>query len=103
MARRLKLQEELEEVLGSKSVYFQPPESIKLMYPCIIYKLDTTRMIFADNSPYHSTPRYTVTLIDRDPDSDIHEKMLNSFNMCSHNRTFTADNLYHYVYELYFG
>ena len=103
MARRLKLHEELKQVLGSKYVYFQPPESMKLDYPCIIYKLDNTRTIFADNSPYHFTPRYIVTIIDRNPESDIHERMLASFSMCTHNRTFTADNMYHYVYELYFG
>ncbi len=103
MARRLKLHEELEQVLGSKNVYFQPPESTKLKYPCIKYELDKTQTIFADNNPYHFTTRYTITLITRDPDNEIHERLLRSFKMCVHNRTFTADNLYHYVYELYFG
>ena len=37
MDRRLQLHEELCSVLGSRNVYFQPPETIKLTYPCIIY------------------------------------------------------------------
>ena len=37
---RLILHDELITLLGSSNVYFQPPTSIKMNYPCIIYKLD---------------------------------------------------------------
>ena len=39
MKTRLELDEELVKILGSKNVYFQPPESLKLNYPAIVYSL----------------------------------------------------------------
>ena len=37
MASRIKLQAKLEELLGSRNVYYQPPETLKIEYPAIIY------------------------------------------------------------------
>ena len=41
MASRLELHEEFCNILGSRSVYFQPPASIKLNYPCIVYSISS--------------------------------------------------------------
>ena len=38
MDRRLELQSELEKILGSRNVYYQPLPSLKLQYPCIVYE-----------------------------------------------------------------
>ena len=40
MGTRIELQLKLEEILGSRHVYFQPPASIKMTYPAIVYELD---------------------------------------------------------------
>ena len=40
MAPRLDLQKLLVELLGSDNVYFQPPPSVQMNYPAIVYKLD---------------------------------------------------------------
>ena len=40
MRNRLDLQKIFEDILGSKNVYFQPPESLKMKYPAIRYSLD---------------------------------------------------------------
>ena len=37
MANRIDLQSLLEELLGSKNVYYQPPESVKMQYDAIRY------------------------------------------------------------------
>lgn len=37
---RIDFQHLLEEILGSPHVYFQPPATVKLEYPAIIYSLD---------------------------------------------------------------
>ena len=58
---RLKLQETLEQVLGSKNVYFQPPESMRLKYPCIVYGISSGDTIFANNVPYKFDISYQVT------------------------------------------
>lgn len=100
MASRLELQEKLEELLGSRNVYFQPPESIKLSYPCIIYDLSNERVTYADNKAYHKKRIYTLMIIDKNPDSILLDKLHDTFMYCMFVRSYTADNLHHYVYEL---
>ena len=99
MGQRLQLHQLLETFVDN--VYFQPPTNVKLIYPCIIYKRDFADVKFADDIPYNRTLRYAVTVIDQDPDSDIPSKVA-SLPMCLFNRFFTADNLNHDVYNLYF-
>lgn len=101
MAPRAQLQFLLEEVLGSDQVYFQPPASILMAYPCIVYHRDTAYTTHADNHPYRYVKRYQVTVIDRDPDSEIPDKVA-ELPQCSHNRFFVANNLNHDVFNLYF-
>ena len=95
------MQELLEATLGSESVYFQPPETIRMRYPCIVYERDKNDVIFANNSPYCLTHCYTVTFICEDPDSEIPDKIAR-LPLCSMERHFSSDNLYHYVFRLYF-
>jgi hypothetical protein len=101
MGQRLDLHEVLTEVLGSDNVYFQPPPSLQMVYPCIVYKRDQADTDFADNSPYRSKKRYMVTVIDRDPDSAIPDGIA-ALPMCRFNRHYTADNLNHDVFNLFF-
>lgn len=101
MARRLDLQAFLEFILGSGNVYFQPPENIQMAYPCIVYKRDYAETVHADNQPYHNTKRYQVVVIDRDPDSLIPDKIA-SMPLSTFNRFFTADNLNHDVFNVFF-
>lgn len=97
--RRIQLHQMLVDILGSKNVYFQPPSTIKMKYPCIVYGLANIDSRFADNIPYFKKRRYSVTVIDRDPDSVIRDKMTDLEN-CSFERHFTSDNLYHYVFNI---
>lgn len=70
-------------------------------YPAIVYKRETASTEFAGNDPYRYTKRYQVTVIDRNPDSEIPDKVA-AMPMCVHNRFFTANNLNHDVFVLYF-
>jgi len=101
MARRLDLQTLLETLLGSENVYFQPPTNLQMAYPAIVYKRDDIQPAFADNNPYRLTTRYMVTVIDRNPDSEIPLKVA-SLPQSNFNRAFAADNLNHDVFVLYF-
>lgn len=101
MGRRLDLQALLVEILGSPNVYFQPPESIQMKYPCIVYNRDHMSILHADNSPYKNEKRYAITVIDPDPDSDIPEKVA-ALPRVSFNRHFTSDKLNHDVFTLFF-
>jgi len=99
MGQRLQLHQLLETFVDN--VYFQPPTNIHLKYPCIIYKRDFAETKFADDIPYNHRLRYMVTVIDRDPDSDIPGKVA-SIPMSLFNRFYTADDLNHDVYTVFF-
>lgn len=102
MASRKELHEQLCTILGSRNVYFQPPESVKLQYPCIIYQnvgIDAKR---ADNKLYVYTNRYEITCIDRAAESNYPYDILKNFEMCRLDRKFTNDNLYHSVLTLFY-
>jgi len=99
MARRLDLQEVLETL--APNVYFQPPASLQMTYPAIVYERNTERVKFADNGPYGRTKRYQVTVIDKNPDSSIPDAVA-QLPLCQRQRTFAKDNLNHDVFFLYF-
>lgn len=101
MANRLDLQKKLETILESRNVYYQPPESMKISYPAIVYELGGINAKRADNVPYINGRFYNVTLIHRDPDNTIVDKLL-YMPYSSLNRTYKSDGLYHYVFEIYF-
>jgi len=99
MASRLQLQSLLETITAR--VYFQPPTNISLQYPCIIYRRDSAKSEFANNEKYRYTKRYQVTVIDRDPDSVLPDKVA-ALPLCAFDRFYTADGLNHDVYNLFF-
>lgn len=94
---------QLHELLVSLTprVYFQPPANVQMEYPCIVYKRDRADTQFAGNKPYAYTKRYMVTVIDRDPDSEIPGKVAQQ-PMCLFDRNYAADGLHHDVFNLYF-
>ena len=99
--RRLELQEVLENILGSRDVYFQPPANISMKFPCIVYSLKQIGTKYADNFAYNQRKAYGVTIVDRDPDSLIPDKV-GALELCSFDRHYVVDNLHHSVYTLYF-
>ena len=101
MRPRQELQALLEELLGSKNVYYQPPESIKMKYPCIRYEKSDEPSRFADDTQYMRFRRYDVTVMTKDPDSDIPDKVAN-LPTAVFERGFRSDNIYHDVYRIYF-
>ena len=99
MASRLKLQEKLETI--STNVYFQPPPTCEMKYPCIKYTLSDKDVKYANNGKYINMDRYTITVIDEDPDSELPDK-LEVFPLCQFDRSYPADDLNHWVFNLYF-
>jgi hypothetical protein len=99
MAPRLELQTLLEGFVDN--VYFQPPENVKLVYPCIIYERDYADTKFADDKPYTHTVRYMIMVIDQDPDSAILSQVA-ALPMCIFSRFYTASNLNHNVFNMFF-
>lgn len=102
MARdRKQLHQILKNLLSSEHVYFQPPPDRQMIYPAIVYNRDASNTEFAGNLPYKRDIRYQITVIDRNPDSDIPGKIA-TLPQCIHDRWFAADGLNHDVFTLYF-
>ena len=101
MHRRLELHNTLVMALGTRYVYFQPPESIKMQYPCIVYNRSSADSKYANNQLYLNKKRYTVTVIDKNPDSPIPDK-IGRLPLCRFDRHFASDSLNHDVYTLYY-
>lgn len=101
MAQRLQLHSLLKTILGSSNVYFQPPSSIQMQYPAIVYRRDSDYVSHADNAPYNRKVRYQIIVIDSNPDSDIPGKIA-ALPLSSFNRTYVADKLNHDVFNLFY-
>ena len=82
-------------------VYFQPPTNFQMQYPCIVYKREDSLTRYADDKKYMHAKRYQVTVIDRDPDTELPDKV-EELPLCGFDRFFPADGLNHYVFTLYF-
>ena len=99
MGSRLGLQDLLETLVDN--VYFQPPESLKLNYPCIVYSRSDMDTKFADDIPYAHSKQYQLIVIDKDPDSSIPGKVA-LLPMCTFDRHYTANNLNHDIFDIYY-
>lgn len=101
MASRLELHSKLEELLESKNVYYQPPESVKMKYDAIKYSKKNIVSVFASNGTYLHEDCYEIIVISRTPDHPVIEKLI-LLPYCSFDRHYVVDNLNHDVFTLYY-
>jgi len=101
MSRRLELHAILVDILGSNQVYFQPPSSIRMSYPAIVYSRSDKDEKFANDQLYIGKKKYLVTVIDKDPDSSIPDEIA-KLPLTSFDNFFVADNLNHDVFSIYY-
>lgn len=102
MASRLNLHEELCTILGTRNVYFNPPESLRLQYDCIKYSMTGMHSKRADDFAYGNTKQYTLVVMSKSPSCDIPEKILEHFPMARFDRQYAYDELYHTIILLYY-
>lgn len=101
MASRLNLHEELCEKLGSRNVYYQPPSTIRMKFPAIVYFRKNIENVHANDGVYGQRDSYEITVIDEDPESEV-VRAISTMSCCSYDRHFTSDNLHHDVFTLYY-
>ena len=101
MSNRLELQEKLEELLGSKNVYYQPPESVVMNYPAICYSKMKPDVKHADNGISLNTNCYEIIVISKRPDEPVIDE-IEKLQNCQWDRHYKADNLNHDVLTLYY-
>lgn len=104
MGQRMDLQNQLKACMTAAgcepNVYFQPPEGLKMTFPCIVYGRSKMDIRHADGLPYTNTWRDMVTVIDRNPESKIVSEVAKLPKM-RNDRVFTSQNLYHTVFMIY--
>lgn len=100
--RQWKLNDILVEIMGNDHVYFQPPEDVKIEYPCIVYKTVTPAITRADNHVYLYTDCYELTVIQEDPYDEVIHKILDRFEYARPGAVYLGDGLYHWPITLYF-
>ena len=100
--KRAELNDKLIEILGSGNVYFEPPETVKLSYPCIVYERSAGDTDFANNMPYRFQMRYSLTVINRDVESPILSRLSMSLPSIVFDRHFVTDGLHHDVFSVYY-
>lgn len=97
-SKRVALETLLRGILGSDNVYFQPPASISLSYPCIIYSFEDDFVLYADDKKYLDRDKYSIQLITKDP---LPEELMDKLASIPHtrfDRHYVADNLHHFTY-----
>lgn len=94
------LQVLLEEILGSRNVYYEPPETIKMSYPAIVYSKNNLDTKKANNNRYLTMTRYELIVIDKRPDNPVIQTLLD-LPYCSYDRSYISDNLHHDSLTLY--
>jgi hypothetical protein len=99
MAGRLELQTLLETILGSRNVYYQPPSSIQMKYPAIVYSRSDIKSVMADDMVYITENVYDITVIDKNPDSNVVAQIA-KLSRCRYDRHFVSDNLNHDVFTI---
>lgn len=101
MSNRANLQAMLENILGSKNVYYQPPATVQMKYPAIVYSRNRIDNRYADDSVYKQAISYTVTVIDKKPDNNVVFE-ISKLPKCRFDRHYISDNLNHDAFTLYY-
>lgn len=99
--KRLELQAILEELLGSRNVYFEPPTGFKMEYPCIVYERSSIDVVPADDTKYLKSYSFTLTTIVQDADSDLPDRVLD-LPYCRYDRSFVNERLHHDAFTISF-
>ena len=101
MASREELQAKLEELLGSRNAYYNPPVNLQMEYTAIRYNKRDIDAKYADNKIYSKMKCYDGMVISREPDPEVVDK-LDGLPYCSFGKPYTAENLYHYPFTIYY-
>lgn len=99
------LSDELDNTIvnskGRINVYYQPPASVKMQYPAIVYSRSNIVDIHADNLKYKQDYAYDIIVIDYVADSEI-VATIAKLPYCRFNRHYVSDNLYHDSFTIYY-
>jgi len=84
-----------------ENVYFQPPENLQMVYPCIRYERSMQLGQNADDRRYVNRQAYSVMIIDPDPDNPAIDGLA-AMPLSTYDRHYTMNNLHHDVFYIYY-
>ena len=95
------LQQLLKALEGVRDAYVQAPTE-GMEYPCIMIERGLPSSVWrADNGIHHLKKGYTVTVIDRAPDSPIPD-LVEGLQYVQFDRFFRTNGLNHFVFQMFF-
>ena len=80
-------------------VYFEPPESVKMSYPCFVYHFTGYNAINADDGKYLKSEEYAVRYITKKADPPI-PKAFEALPHVSFDTHYVAENLHHFMFTV---
>ncbi len=93
---RLTLHQTLIDILGTNHVYYNPPESQKMEFPCIVYNRTSINDTKADNLKYIDYTTYKITVLSKKPDHPAIKKIL-ELPMTRFTSQYVKNSFYHDV------
>lgn len=97
---RYELQARLKQICDN--VYFDPPENIRMSYPCIVYERSRGDHQYSNDKTYVFTNGYSLTVISANPDDSLRYQLIDVFPKMRFDRHYVADGLHHDVFTLYY-
>jgi hypothetical protein len=97
MGTRVQLHNKLQDI--TDNVYYQPPESHKMEYPCIRYQRIRIDTEHASNNPYIINKGYQIIAISTNPDDEIVDAVA-KITTAVFERRYTYKNLYHDIFNI---
>lgn len=82
------------------NVYYQPPSSKTLQYPCIVFSRENVDQTYANDKIYFLRQNWQIKCISTDSEWDVPKRLLESMQFIEFDRTYPADNLYHTILNL---
>lgn len=78
-------------------VYFDPPESVKMTYPCFVYHYIGNSDVKANDQVYLRSEEYTVRYITKKADPILPEAIMDLPYVTFENH-YTSENLHHFMF-----
>lgn len=100
MTTRLELHNQLLKF--SDNVYYQPPSTIKMRFPCIVYNKSDAKRLYSNDGMYSRKQQYQITVISPDPDSLTAEELETHFEYCKITNYLKVDNLHNTHLTIYY-
>lgn len=98
---RSTLQTILEEIQTTANetphVYFEPPETVKMSYPCFVYHFTGYNSVNANDDDYLKSEEYAVRYITKKADPPI-PKAVAALPHVTYDRHYVAENLHHFMF-----